>query len=385
MSKRMMMSVLTILVVAGTAWAAAPSVPVPTAGPGLYHEFNDLHATHGVDYSTTATDYYTWNTPGVLTHLSGLSGDALLFYTGDRHHVQADLRSNRDWLAKFRMQKNGDVYIDKVIEMDGRSGPVLQVGFSAGGRLDLTYGPYGLVDPCEYPMWIGYNVFEPNIMHDLVVAYDKDTELLDVYVDDALVLGGVECKGSASGSCGDLYSARMRGTCDYDELIIYQRPKMPPRAKNPSLDGSIGLWQEFNSHVPTYGVWSKFSSAWSWPVPGIGYNPSVDSGLSGQWKTIKDGEGIQSMPTDEDWVVQVTTARNSDTLTPKWIEIEGPTSQGIQLDLWTEEAIQIGYGEGTGPSAYNYLLCPRNSFGTTRLTPVTTEPWRFITRPTCPL
>ena len=363
--------VLGVLLFAGAAWAAAPAAPVPVNGPGLYHEFNDLNVTYGWDYLTTSTAAFTWDTPGVLTHPSALSEHALHYRTGDEHNdVAFPMRSDRDWVAKFRMQKNHDISVAKVIEMRGLSetDAILQVDFDSDGRLGLVYGPYGLNDPCEYPKWVGSNVFDPNIMHDMVVAYDGDTELLDIYVDDALILAGVECKGSASGNCGDLYGVAIRGNCDYDEMIFYQNAKPPPRAKNPSLLGDTGLWMEFSGEtpVPTYGQLTGWSAGWTWHPPGIGYNPTLGNGATWEWKTVKDGEGQTSMPTDEDWVVQLTMARDTDQGAGKLIEFGAPAGAGgVQVELLADDTVQIVYGENTGVDQYPYYQtwnCPPGSF-----------------------
>ena len=204
---------------AGPVLATSPQPIIPTSGVGLYHEFNDLHATYGYDYQIGATAYYTWNSPGVFTHTSNVSDYAADWQTADALGDPTPMVTVQDWVAKFTFQKDGDVNAGKAIELKGSESTLLQVDLLADGRITFVYGPenFGFQ---QYTTAV--DVFEEGVMHDFIVHYKSSVERLDVWVDDALILSNIVGKtiGMVGGGTYDLYHAPLRGPCSYDEEIF---------------------------------------------------------------------------------------------------------------------------------------------------------------------
>lgn len=211
--------VVCVCLVAVSAWATAPQPIIPTSGIGLYHEFNDLHATYGYDYQISATAYYVWNSPGIFTHTSNVSDYAADWQTADALGNPTPMVTVQDWVAKFTFQKDGDVNAGKAIELKGSESTLLQVDLLTDGRITFVYGPF---DSTFQQYTTAVDVFEEDVMHDLVVHYNSSAERMDVWVDDELILGNIVGKsiGTVGGGTYDLYHAPLRGPCSYDEAVF---------------------------------------------------------------------------------------------------------------------------------------------------------------------
>ena len=188
---------------------------VVSSGTGLNHQFDDtLVANYGITYRTTATASYTFNTPGILSNTSNLSGDSLIYHVRNDAGVETGMPTTEDWVLQIVCGRmDNTTAAGKMWEIATPANQnMFHLDIYAGGSIRLYYG--GDFGP-EY-VTLPANTWNPDGLHTFTLHYKAATTRLDFWMDDTILLADFQ---SEDGGTYDYSRSPMRGPINYDSWV----------------------------------------------------------------------------------------------------------------------------------------------------------------------
>ena len=203
-------------------------------------------------YGLITSDAWSYATPGI-----GIAGrdDRNTYKTTDEFGSQTAMRTDQDWIVQVRMRQNAAADGNRILEIGGLGGDILQI------VQDQTNHWYMVGDP-DFGGSVGFDSPGADIptsdWFTLTIHYlvnhphpERDNGGLDVWVDDNLAYdGGMEAKNNVSDYRLD--SIDMKGYADYDDIMIGDGPNSTPLPEFYDYSDRYNNWQA--NHPFTLGA-----------------------------------------------------------------------------------------------------------------------------------
>ena len=214
------LTLLIAVAIAGTGFGAytpagPPSAPViDDRGLAVHLDTDGSVSTYGLVYE----DGWSYATPGI-----GIAGrnDRNIYRTTDEFGTQTAMKTDQDWIVQIRMRQNAAADGNRIFEIGGPGGDILQIVQSETNHWYMVGDPdwggsvsfdSGAAIPTSdwFTLTVHYLVDHP---------HPSRVSGLDVWINDNLAYDGAIAPKNNNDDYR-LDTVAMKGYADYDDIVI---------------------------------------------------------------------------------------------------------------------------------------------------------------------